>query len=629
MGAPTNGKQRSSVWRAIAAIAFATVLAVTLGNPLFAASQSGSAKSLLVTPSAAVVLLGDSATFSVVDETGHPISDVQWSIDPLLAADLQIENGEVRVEGKEAGRAVLTASVNNQTATATISVVPGGKLPSGTTQWSLQPLTGFETLAVMQAVPGPNAPVLYSLEWNKSSNAIVRALSESGEQLWMTRLSSTASPASLKNTLPPPGEVFQNQAVLSDHSMFIIGVKGGFAGNNSTDPRFYGLPEDGKSILIRAVGEFSGGLLLVERGRFRDSIADLSPADGSELWRFRSEGRLTKNLTANFNGDGDIGIVETLAKPPSSALLILNAKTGQVRFRIPFPISSSTIDGYRCQDPQHNVLKSLRPSVSGSVFTSNDGNIYVQVGTHIEYEQLEACETKQYSFDDSLALLRVAPDGETEWKTFQHIHADGNGGFVPQAGLFAGETIPDGFGGVLAAWTYVSPGVKGGEKPHSEARLSRIGPSGEQDFTLPMPFWTKGVFSFFAENMVLGDGNVLYATNGPLLLRFDTQEGMLNWVRHPPTGDVKLSFATAGGGVLVSNAGRLVLFDAQGNGLPLPWTVASKNSDDIGLVQTNLFDQTSEDPLQLRDLQFCWRGDFIAVEDGAPYGHGSLLYLTQ
>jgi hypothetical protein len=241
---------------------------------LFAASQSGSAKSLLVTPSAAVVLLGDSATFSVVDETGHPISDVQWSIDPLLAADLQIENGEVRVEGKEAGRAVLTASVNNQTATATISVVPGGKLPSGTTQWSLQPLTGFETLAVMQAVPGPNAPVLYSLEWNKSSNAIVRALSESGEQLWMTRLSSTASPASLKNTLPPPGEVFQNQAVLSDHSMFIIGVKGGFAGNNSTDPRFYGLPEDGKSILIRAVGEFSGGLLLVERGRFRDSIAD-------------------------------------------------------------------------------------------------------------------------------------------------------------------------------------------------------------------------------------------------------------------------------------------------------------------------------------------------------------------
>ncbi len=629
MGEPTKGKQQPSpAGRRIAAIAFSTVLAVLLGNPLFAGSQSGYTKSLIVTPSAAVILVGESASFSVVDETGHPISDVQWSIDPLSAANLRAENGEVVVEGKDAGRAVLTASANNMTATAKISVVTGGKLPSGTVHWSLQPMAGFETLAVMQAVPGPSA-VFYSLEWNKSSNAIVRALSESGQQLWMTRLSSSASPASLKNTLPPPGEVFQNQTVLSDHSMFIIGDKSGFALNNATDPSFYGLPADGSSILIRAVGEFSGGLLLVERGRFRDSIADLSPTDGSELWRFRSEGRLSKNLTANYNGDGDIGIIETLAKPPSSALVILNAKTGQVRFRIPFPVSSSTVDGYRCQDPQHNVLKSLRPSVSGSVFTSNDANIYVQVETHVEYEQLEACKAKQYSFDDSLALLRVTPEGETEWKTFQHIHADSDGSFVVQPRLFAGESIPDGFGGVLAAWTYYSPGAKGGEKPHSEARLSRLGPSSQQDFTLPMPFWTKGIDSFFAENMVLGDGNILYATNGPLLLRFDTQAGELNWVRHPPSGDVKLSFATAGGGVLVSNAGRLVLFDTQGNGLELPWTVASKNSDDIGLVQINFFDQTSVDPLQLRDLQFCWRGDFIAVEEGAPDGRGSLLYLTQ
>ena len=31
--------------------------------------------------------------------------------------------------------------------------------------------------------------------------------------------------------------------------------------------------------------------------------------------------------------------------------------------------------------------------------------------------------------------------------------------------------------------------------------------------------------------------------------------------------------------------------------------------------------------LQLRDVQFCWAGNFIAVEDGAPYGHGTLLYF--
>ena len=144
MGAPTNrNEQHSLVWRAIAAIAFTTALAVLLASPSLAAPQSGSVNSLIVTPSAAVVLVGDSVTFSVVDETGHPISDVQWSIDPLSPADLHTENGEVRVEGKEAGRAILSASVNNQTASATISVVSSGRLTSGTVQWSLQPLPGF------------------------------------------------------------------------------------------------------------------------------------------------------------------------------------------------------------------------------------------------------------------------------------------------------------------------------------------------------------------------------------------------------------------------------------------------------------------------------------------------------
>jgi hypothetical protein len=44
-------------------------------------------------------------------------------------------------------------------------------------------------------------------------------------------------------------------------------------------------------------------------------------------------------------------------------------------------------------------------------------------------------------------------------------------------------------------------------------------------------------------------------------------------VRHLPTGEVKLDHATAGGGgLLVSNAGRFVYFDTQGNGVPIAWT---------------------------------------------------------
>ena len=34
--------------------------------------------------------------------------------------------------------------------------------------------------------------------------------------------------------------------------------------------------------------------------------------------------------------------------------------------------------------------------------------------------------------------------------------------------------------------------------------------------------------------MVLGDNNILYATNGVVLVRFDTQTGLADWVRQPP-----------------------------------------------------------------------------------------------
>jgi outer membrane protein assembly factor BamB len=624
----TRKRSQISFWCVPAATAASVIgILFLFASQTFGRPQIGVMPGLLVTPSSALLLVGETFSLTAVDESGKPVSSVQWSISPAIA-ELHQQNGEVQIEGKQEGRAVLTGTVNNQSATATITIIQGDKVPAGTVRWSLQPVPGFQALLVVQAMPNDGGPVFLSVEWSKTSNAIVRALTESGQQLWSTQLSSSASPLTLKNTLPAPGQVFQNDALVSDHSMFIIGEKSAFAGNNSTDPSSYGLPPDGKSILIHATGDYAGSMIFLERGRFRDSLVDLNPADGSELWRYRSEGRLAKNWTAN--GNEDVGIVEVLTKPASSALLILNATTGKVRSRIPFPISTSTIDGYKCKDPGRNVLKSLRPSLAGSVFTSNDSNMYVQVETHVESLVVEACVNKQHSFDDTRALLKVTPAGETEWKTLQHIHADGAGSMVAQPRVFAGETIPDGFGGVLAAWTHVSPDTSVGQI-RSEARLSRVGPSGQRDSTLPMPYWVKGLNSFFAENMVLGEGNFLYATNGPLLLRFDTQAGEVNWVRHPPTGEVKIQHSTAGGGLLINNAGRLVYFDPQGNGAEVPWTVAASNPDDIGLVQRYLLEENTPmmEPLQLREANLTWAGHFIGIEDGVPFGHGALVYFTE
>jgi hypothetical protein len=167
----------------------------------------------------------------------------------------------------------------------------------------LQPIPGFETLLVVQAIPGDNAPAFYSVEWSKSENAIVRALRPSGEQVWMTHLSSSGNPSTLKHSLPLTGEVFENGMLVSDQSLFIIGVKKAFTITAPVDPSALGLPPDGKSFLVHATGDAVGGILLLERGRFRDSLVDLNPADGSEFWRYRSAGRLATDWTANWNMD--------------------------------------------------------------------------------------------------------------------------------------------------------------------------------------------------------------------------------------------------------------------------------------------------------------------------------------
>jgi hypothetical protein len=590
-----------------------------------AVAQTSLPPFLAVTPSSQTITLAHSVSFSVVDQKGLPLKDAQWSISPGIA-ELLFEDGRLEILPKGSGRATLTATVGGRSATATLTVLSASESTVATVDWSVLPIFGFETLLSLPAMPSPDSDVAYySIEWNKTENALLRAFDESGQQLWMRILSSNASPSALLHVLPPSGEVTLNDQIMSDHSVFIIGEKSGFAANNSTDPTTQGLPPDGKSLLLQITGDAVGGILLLERGRFRDSLIDIA-ADGHEAWRYRSKGRLSKNWTANF--DSNVAIVETLSKPVSSALLVLNGATGQPRFQIPFPISSSTINGFRCQDARRNVLKSYRPSVAGTVFTNSDSNIYVQVETHVESLDIEKCENKQYAFDDTIALLRVTPDGLTEWTTFEHIHADDNGSLHAQPRVFAGESIPDGLGGVLAAWTILYPDSKSGQPLHSEARLTRIGPSGQRDFTLPLIFWTPGISSPFDENMVLGSDNILYATNGPLLVCFDILAGQVSWQRHPPTGKAKLQYATAGGGVLVSNAGQLVHFDNSGNGVALPWTSALPNVEDIGLVQVNSFDHTLLPPLVLRNARPTWTGGFIGVEEGAPLGRGALLRIV-
>jgi len=590
---------------------------------LWATPQGGASLALSITPDAVVLLVGESFELNAVDGSGRPARNVRWSIDYPIADETVTDDG-VRLTALRPGRALLTAELDGSSATAAVSVLSGTALPAATVRWSLSPTPGYNTLAARPGVPqSDSAPEFFSIEWSPSAGTMVRGI-RSGRQLWSTHLSVASSPRTLKpwgmpgvGTVSLAGKRVENTRQLLDGGNMA-------STSNVGQARGRSLPVKGQPILVRDAGDDLGGLLLLEFGGSADSIVDLNGSDGSERWRYRSSGYLNQNFTVNFQGD--IGIVETLTEPVGSALLVLNGSTGEVRYRIPFPTSSTTIKDLKCS--QGNDLINTRPSRGGSVFTNTDGNMYVQVEVHNEAADMLPCKVGEYVFDNSLSLLRVTPNGETEWTRFADIHSDANGPFQVQPRVFAGETIPDGLGGELATWTYFFPGTKEGEKPHQEARLTRLGPQGQFDYTLPIPGWNANPEALWDDDMVLGEEDTLYAINKYILVSFHIPTGEVKWVRQPPVGEIQIDWSTAGGGLLVSNQGRLSHFDKNGYGQPLPGTVDASNAEDIGFLQFDLFDHSPSAPLQLRSIEIYEFGSFLAVEDGPPLGRGTVLQLT-
>ncbi len=608
---------RTWSWASPRILRLVAALAVAFATSLAHAQQP----QLTITPGDLVLAQGDSASLNAIDRSGRPATDVQWSISAPIAK-LRPENGGILLEAQHAGRAILGATSGSLSASAYVTVLAGRGLPPTTVRWSLAPTPGYEVFEVRQAAPVGDVD-LYVIE-GSGSDMVVRALRGSGEQLWMRHVAVKISPETLQQRITHgDGITSLGSKRLPNAGQMLIGEGQVYLASPTHHFDDERVPK-GQEIWLRDSTDGTGGLVFLGRGHDKDFVADLSPEDGHEVWRYVSAGRLHETWTVNY--EGDIGIVETTIDPPSASLLILSGKTGVVSHRVSFPNSTSLIKNFSCNGKGDLYFE--RASRAGSVFTSSDGNMYLQVQAHNEsaVSAGHPCIFTSYSYEESLSILRVTPAGEPEWRRFVDVHADGDGPFVAQPGALPGHTIPDGLDGVLAAWTYFFPGSKGGEKPRFDARLSRIGPTGQQDYTFPIKGWLKNPIGLLDGNMVLGEAHILYATNGKYLVSFGVESGQVNWIRETPSGELKLQGALADGGLLLTAQGRIVYFNREGDGVELPQTVAPLKDGDIGLAQFDLFDKTPTKPLQLRDVQpFGIPGAFLAVEDGSPTGAGRLI----
>ena len=164
---------------------------------------------LLVVPSKATVLVGDTRTFRAVGKDGRPLHNIHWSVSPQIAATVTVDGDEANVKAVEpSSTVVLTAYGSGDSSEAVIEIRAGGSMSAGTPIWSVTNLPGFKAAKMIQAVPSPNGPDLY-VEESCPQGTFIRAMTADGREIWRRRMGDTGGilPPGLKSTAQAqPGE---------------------------------------------------------------------------------------------------------------------------------------------------------------------------------------------------------------------------------------------------------------------------------------------------------------------------------------------------------------------------------------------------------------------------------------
>jgi hypothetical protein len=167
------------------------------------------------------------------------------------------------------------------------------------------------------------------------------------------------------------------------------------------------------------------------------------------------------------------------------------------------------------------------------------------------------------SFFDTLSLMKIAPNGSSSVQTL----------FTSTTScIFPVQLIPDGQGGVLAAWVSSLAGSHGTPGPVNVTHVTAGGTTGYQ---LPLTFQ----FTFPQQvTMVLGENGNGFATEGAKIVSFDLTSGQVQWSYSGPSLSI---IASAAGNSLIAkttdqNAIDTVLrFDSSGTATPDTWTGSS------------------------------------------------------
>lgn len=154
-----------------------------VATPLYQtlSSTMSTPSSLSITPANVNMVVGQSKSFTVIDNQGQVRSDATWTPDAADAQDVQMAaDGSGLLTAAQPGTVTLTASVQGVQATATVTIYAGTSLPAGTPSWTFSPPGGSTVVSSVPAVPSASGVDVFTLD----TAGMLRALTSEGSAVW-------------------------------------------------------------------------------------------------------------------------------------------------------------------------------------------------------------------------------------------------------------------------------------------------------------------------------------------------------------------------------------------------------------------------------------------------------------
>jgi outer membrane protein assembly factor BamB len=167
------------------------VLFVGRDAQVYVATTPIPATSLTMSPSSATLQVGESRTFSLVDQLMRQRHDAQWgSSDPNVAT---VDPATGLVTAVAPGSVIVTGSLGFLSADVSVTIVAA--LPAGALRWTINapPIGEFTTTAMVQSTaPDDRSPALFAVH-QSTTQTLIQALTSDGGLMWQFQLPAEAS----------------------------------------------------------------------------------------------------------------------------------------------------------------------------------------------------------------------------------------------------------------------------------------------------------------------------------------------------------------------------------------------------------------------------------------------------